>query len=508
MGFIHKSKNKSISTSRPEQTQPSSSGEPAKHIPPSSRSTRSVAASPPQSLRRIFSQRAEAYTSPIPDSRPPPLPELKPGRYSNLSSSRLEAPSTDLATDCTRLHKGVNLSQVAACQSSTSLQGSAASNTSLPRTRLGTPVRPSPGWRDMNSSTSELQGNGRTRVRQDVVPNQAPSSSATRRNSWILPDQLPPSRARDEEAAQKRGVDEITVLQNRLRELDYKDDDYAKLKGLYKGERTRVYNLQNAIASQQMTKTHTILDDTQYMQLFQQLDGAITTLAFNVRKDWAVVPKWLKDYVHEDAAAVGTKEMTAVGRALLSRVVHDEIFEQHFHPGIYENLSKALKKIELNLRCLHINSAITEESRERGAALVAAWRTATMEGLSGLIQRDNEEGKAKLTMILTKDWLSRLREFFKSPAPACLESGLQSIIEIALNLLEFKAFETRDIQTVYFLPNQVIDTRLMTKDTSLPTLPTGDGSDATNLNAPDEQSITRAPKKRSTLTAFRKKMQG
>ncbi|KAI5294329.1 hypothetical protein KEM52_004235, partial [Ascosphaera acerosa] len=246
---------------------------------------------------------------------------------------------------------------------------------------------------------------------------------------------------------------------------------------MYAGEKNRVYNLQNVIASQQMT-ANTVLDDAQYDRMFQQLDGAINTLAFNIRKSWVQLPTWLKDYVREDAMATGTKEMTAVGRALLSRVVHDEIFERYLHPGIYENLSRTLKKIESYLRGMYITTATTEESRQTGVAKVSAWRSATIEGLSGLIQRDSQEAKTKLAQMLTDDWKSRISEFLKSPAPTALEGGLRSIIDIALDLLEYRALETREIRTVFICPEQDIDTRFMTRDQSLPPFqtPQGDGN--------------------------------
>ncbi len=95
----------------------------------------------------------------------------------------------------------------------------------------------------------------------------------------------------------------------------------------------QVEQLQNAIANQRMSQSRTSLDDSEYMTRFNRLNGAITNLAFNIRKDWVTLPAWLDRYVSAEALKTGKQEMTAVGRAVISRWIVEEIFHHCFHPG-------------------------------------------------------------------------------------------------------------------------------------------------------------------------------
>ena len=122
------------------------------------------------------------------------------------------------------------------------------------------------------------------------------------------------------------------------------------MKKYYFEKESQVQQLQNTLAHQRLAQSRTSLDDNEYSNRFQRLDGAINNLAFNVRKDWKAVPPWLSPYVNIDATTKVTKEMTAVGRACISRWLVDEIFDRVFHPALEPGLSASLKIIERNLR--------------------------------------------------------------------------------------------------------------------------------------------------------------
>src|SRR5947207_6835630 len=111
-----------------------------------------------------------------------------------------------------------------------------------------------------------------------------------------------------------------------------------------------------------MSTSRTVLDDNEYAIRFGRLDGAINQLAFNIRKDWKSIPPWLQSVANDDAHTVGTKEMTAIGRACLTRWLVDEIFDRYFHPDLEPNLSCQLKMIERTVR--RQGKISSEEDRE------------------------------------------------------------------------------------------------------------------------------------------------
>ncbi len=125
---------------------------------------------------------------------------------------------------------------------------------------------------------------------------------------------------------------------------------YKKVKGLYFEKTSQVEQLQNTLANQRLSQSRTSLDDSEYMTRFQRLDGATTNLAFNIRKDWRTVPAWLSQSVNQDAMNIGKQEMTAVGRACITKFIVDEIFSRTLQPGLEAELRRNLKAVEQNIR--------------------------------------------------------------------------------------------------------------------------------------------------------------
>ncbi|RFN44547.1 hypothetical protein FIE12Z_11214, partial [Fusarium flagelliforme] len=132
---------------------------------------------------------------------------------------------------------------------------------------------------------------------------------------------------------------------------------YKNVKRLYfdgKGQievlNGQIVHLQNAVANQRMSQSRTALDDSEYSTRFNRLNGAINNLSFNIRKDWRCVPQWLDKYVSAEALKTGKAEMTAVGRAVISRWLMEEVFNKCFHPSLDPQLSQSLKEIELGIR--------------------------------------------------------------------------------------------------------------------------------------------------------------
>lgn len=288
-------------------------------------------------------------------------------------------------------------------------------------------------------------------------------------------------RGRDE------GEIEVPALLQKYEELQAK---YSKVKRYYFEKEAQVQKLQNTIAYQRMASSHTILDDNEYINRFNRLDGAIKDLAFSIRKDWKSVPTWLQGNVNSDAHTVGTKEMMAVGRAVVSRWLVEEIFHRHFHPALDQNLSMRLKDIEMNLRCQPTNTS-TDEDKENAVARISNWRRTTFDGLGDAL-RDQEAGenRSRLTSDLVSKLVENLGSNLRETTPKELENAALIIVENTVNLCEKIPLESRDIRVEYFLPGVPVVESLMKVETGLPPLASLDqSSNQTRMSTDQERSL-------------------
>ncbi|EER39957.1 conserved hypothetical protein [Histoplasma capsulatum H143] len=259
---------------------------------------------------------------------------------------------------------------------------------------------------------------------------------------------------------------EVRALVQKHEELQAK---YLKVKKYYFEKDAQVQLLQNTVAHQRMATSRTVLDDSEYMTRFSRLDGAINNLSFNIRKEWRSIPIWLQGFVNEDAVAVGTKEMTAAGRAYVSRWLVDEIFDRLFHPGLELNLSRTLKMIEHNVR--RGAKIASEEDRENHLSKLSAWRRTTLDGLGEILQsRTAEENRSQLIKNLVEKLTASLEMHLKAPPPPGLENGVSMIVELAVGISANIPFESREIAIEYFLPGSPISDTYMKLEVSLPPL--------------------------------------
>lgn len=219
-----------------------------------------------------------------------------------------------------------------------------------------------------------------------------------------------------------------------------------------------------------MAVSRTVLDDNEYSARFSRLDGAIKELSFSIRKDWKTVPDWLHPSVNEDAVTVGTKEMTGVGRAVISRWIADEIFDRYFHPGLERTFSERLKTIEWNLRRQQTQT-FNEDDKENQLARISNWRRTTLDGLSDLIQsKSAPESQAHLADYLVEKLLATLQCDLKEPPPPELPHGVRTIVENAINIIEKIPQEARDIVVDYIVPGTPVSDVNMKVETGLPPL--------------------------------------
>lgn len=271
---------------------------------------------------------------------------------------------------------------------------------------------------------------------------------------------------------------DIRVLMQKYEELQGK---YSKVKRYYFDKEAQVQQLQNTVAHQRMAISRTVLDDNEYSNRFNRLDAAIKDLAFSIRKGWSCVPPWLQPFVNEEAPTVGTKEMTAVGRAVISRWLVDEIFDRHFHPSLELNLSVQLKNIERNLRRQQ-GPAYSDEDKDNQVARISNWRRTTLDGLSDVLQgKSAVDSRMQLVETLVDKLVASLDMFHKEPLPADVGHGARTIVENSMGIAEKIPLESRDICVDYFMPGTPIAESLMRVESTLPPL-TNPGSDVCELD--------------------------
>jgi hypothetical protein len=243
----------------------------------------------------------------------------------------------------------------------------------------------------------------------------------------------------------------------------------------------QVEQLQNAIANQRMSQSRTSLDDNEYQTRFNRLNGAINNLSFNIRKDWKTLPSWLAPYITVDALKTGKQEMTAIGRAVITRWVVEEVFNRCFHPSLNPELSMQLKQIEQNIR----HNSYVLNSQEEFEALtnkVVSWRMTTLEGLAQVLHGpESEANKVDFVRKATTNLTAFLYQHLAEPAPQGVDGSAGMIVELAVGIAMNMPLESRDVAITYPLPEQQINTHIMeVEKTGLPALesrPSDDGQD-------------------------------
>ena len=242
------------------------------------------------------------------------------------------------------------------------------------------------------------------------------------------------------------------------------------MKKYYFDKDAQVQQLQNTLAHQRLAQSRTSLDDNEYANRFQRLDGAINNLAFNIRREWRTIPAWLAPHVNRDATTQQTKEMTAVGRACISRWLVDELLERYFHPAIEPTFSAQLKIIEKNLRRF---AAPTPSDEEKDAlmARISNWRLATLDGLQDALNSPNAtEYRSSLTKSLVENLTSCLTNMLKDPPPPGLDGSVNMIMELAVGIASNLPTESRDVYVEYVAPGTLINETIMKIETGLPPL--------------------------------------
>lgn len=243
---------------------------------------------------------------------------------------------------------------------------------------------------------------------------------------------------------------------------------YKNVKRLYFDGKTQieqlngqVEQLQNAVANQRISQSRTALDDSEYSTRFNRLNGAINNLSFNIRKDWTSLPAWLDKYVSADALKTGKQEMTAVGRAVITKWIVDEIFYSCFHPGLDPELSKQLKQVEQNIRRFSYTMTSQEEF-DALTAKVVSWRMTTLEGLQDVLNSaDSANHRQEFTRNATANLTACLFKHLSDPPPAGVDGSASMIVELAVGIAANLPLESRDVAILYPLPQDGIQPEIM-----------------------------------------------
>ncbi|KAJ5971634.1 uncharacterized protein N7479_001552 [Penicillium vulpinum] len=304
--------------------------------------------------------------------------------------------------------------------------------------------------RQKSAGSPQQERNQQDRSRQGSVSNNMPD-----------PGRCTPTNAHRRES----GEVDVRALIQKHDELQAK---YSKVKRYYFEKDAQVQHLQNTVAHQRMAVSRTVLDDNEYTNRFQRLDGAIKDLAFSMRKYWRIIPSWLNGMVTDDALSVGTKEMTAVGRAVISRWLLEEVFQRYFHPSLDPGLSMQLKNIEMNLRRQRPSS---DEDRENASARLSFWRRTTFDGLSeSLVGPEAQEHRIELVEHLIAELATFMGSQLHEIALPGLEASVRMIIENSINIIEKIPLEARDVCVDYFLPGISLAEQYMKVEGQLPAL--------------------------------------
>ncbi|KAL2845681.1 hypothetical protein BJY01DRAFT_234893 [Aspergillus pseudoustus] len=356
------------------------------------------------------------------------------------------------------------------------------------------PPSPLPPPKSETSSISQLGAmSDRPSGGTPQNPPQPPPSAHSSLQGASEPGRSTPT-SKDNRSRDDLGEIDIPALLQKHEELQAK---YSKVKRYYFERDAQVQQLQNTVAHQRMAVSRTVLDDNEYANRFGRLDGAIKDLAFSLRKDWKVIPDWLAGSVNEDAPSTGAREMTVVGRAIISRWLVDELFERFFHPSLEPNFSRQLKAIEMTLRHQQANTS-TEEDKENAIARISNWRRTTLDGLGDSLQGPAADvHRTQITDNLVEFLVATLASHLTDPPPPGFENGARMIIEIALGIAEKIPLESRDICVSYLPPGTPINEATMRVEPSTLLPPLTNAAAAASSSNLSHQSQTADSTRRS-----------
>ncbi|KAG8415105.1 hypothetical protein J3458_008985 [Metarhizium acridum] len=411
-----------------------------------------------------------SHESPVTDSDPRSAFQQHPLQPSQAASLHTSTPSQDIATD-----------QPPVLGTNTQGQDQSAM------------APPAPGGGPQTSR----RGQDAEKVLRGQADPSGPPPGYQRQGSVSLNAMGPipplPGQGVDQGRNSPQPSDRDSDLEKQFKELSNK---YKHVKRLYFEGKSqidmlngRVEQLQNAVANQRMSQSRTAWDDNEYSTRFNRLNGAINNLSFNIRKDWRSLPVWIDSFVSADALKTGKQEMTAIGRAVVSRWLVEEVFNKCFHPALDTQLSSQLKEIELSIR---ENSYTMHHQEEVDAhtTKVVNWRMATLDGLQKRLNSNAAaDNRGMLIGKVTKNLTTYLHQHLINPPPPGVEGSTSMIAELAVAIAANLPLESRDVSIMYPLPGDLVQTNMMeVEKAGLPPLE-GQKADADADSNSDEDDV-------------------
>lgn len=284
-------------------------------------------------------------------------------------------------------------------------------------------------------------------------------------------------------------------------------EKYQKVKKYYFEKEDQVKQLQNSLAHQRIAQSRTSLDDGEYATRFNRLDGLIAQLSFSIRKSWKSVPAWLRPAINKDAISIGKQEMTAVGRAFISKWLVEDVFDRYFHPDLDLDLSTQLKQMQNNIR-LFAPAASVHEDEEYLTSKVVTWRLTTLEAMQDILRLPEAQShRAHITELLKTQLTTALHVHLDNPPASDLEGGVHMICELAVAMLGHLPQESRDVQIEYFLPGSPLNIDIMKIESGIPALSTSMADDlaekgSTHSDLPESHDTGADSRRRQMLSAL------
>jgi hypothetical protein len=243
-----------------------------------------------------------------------------------------------------------------------------------------------------------------------------------------------------------------------------------------------------------LSASRTSLDDSEYIARFDRLSGLVSQVAFSIRKNWVKIPEWLHGSVNKDAITTAKQEMTAVGKAFISRWLWERIFQTVFHPDLEYPLSLALKNIYANIRLMS-PPVHSQEEEEALFAKLSSWRMATLDGVANQLRSPMAaQNRNSLANNLSEKLIADLCQYLTDPAPSDLVGGVNMVVELAITIAAHLPVESREVVIEYFMPMSYVVPDVMKIESGIPplshplVLPEGTSpSDSTGPDAAEER---------------------
>ncbi|KAK7202713.1 hypothetical protein BZA70DRAFT_284776 [Myxozyma melibiosi] len=216
----------------------------------------------------------------------------------------------------------------------------------------------------------------------------------------------------------------------------------VKLRDDLNTEKEKVNELSIKLAQRNIKMSSCILDDAQYMQLFQSMDASVESISSRLKRAGAWNVSKLADGL---PASLRPQD---IGRGIIAAWIAS-VFSTYMHPAIDLETSKWLKS--------EVERKIKQTSSPED---VVKWRCMTVEALlpSELLANQESRGALESTVGYQQHREALLHDFARSMDEYVVPSFdlnldvIDQLIDQILRLLSTICRETRNLRVVYYRP--------------------------------------------------------